>query len=276
MLHRNTGICTNRDKISLPVVGQHPDNAPEFGNHAVGKNWKATPTFPQTVKISIDKVRELRHGYYACVSYVDALVGRLLDELAKLELVENTVVVLWGDHGFHLGEQGLWTKANNYELATRAPLIISVPGQHRPGAKSDALVEFVDVLSDLGRYLWSRVAHKEWKVSGLKAIAEESGASLEACPCLASIHAPATAVAIEGHGAVMGYALRTHHYRYVEWRDWKSKEVVARELYDHRSDPNESYNLAAESKHATTVQELAEMLERGWRSALPALVEKTE
>ena len=79
-----------------------------------------------------------------------------------------------------------------------------------------------------------------------------------------------------GHGAVMGYALRTDRYRYVEWRDWKSKEVVARELYDHRSDPDESYNLAAESKHAITVQELAEMLEHGWRSALPALAEKTE
>ena len=263
----------NRDKISLPVVGQHPDNAPELAT----RSWKELEGYtdiPKDGQISIDKVRELRHGYYACVSYVDALVGRLLDELAKLELAENTVVVLWGDHGFHLGEQGLWTKANNYELATRAPLIISVPGQQRPGAKSDALVEFVDVYPTLA------------DICGLESPQGVEGISLK--PLLKNPEqAWKRAVFSQyprarngsrhrGHGAVMGYALRTHRYRYVEWRDWKSKEVVARELYDHRSDPNESNNLAAESKHATTVQELAEMLERGWRSALPALAEKTE
>ena len=176
--------------------------------------------------------------------------------------------------GFHLGEQGLWTKANNYELATRAPLIISVPGQQRPGAKSDALVEFVDVYPTLA------------DICGLESPQGVEGISLK--PLLKNPEqAWKRAVFSQyprarngsrhrGHGAVMGYALRTHRYRYVEWRDWKSKEVVARELYDHRSDPNESNNLAAESKHATTVQELAEMLERGWRSALPALAEKTE
>jgi len=263
----------NRDKISLPVVGQNPDNAPELAT----RSWKELEGYtdiPKDGQISIDKVRELRHGYYACVSYVDALVGRLLDELAKLELAENTVVVLWGDHGFHLGEQGLWTKANNYELATRAPLIISVPGHHRPGAKSDALVEFVDVYPTLA------------DICGLESPQGVEGISLK--PLLkdpeqawkravfSQYPRARSGSRHRGHGAVMGYALRTHRYRYVEWRDWKSNQVVARELYDHRFDPDESYNLAAESKHATTVQELAEMLERGWRSALPALAEKTE
>ena len=98
--------------------------------------------------------------------------------------------------GFHLGEQGLWTKANNYELATRAPLIISVPGQHRPGAKSDALVEFVDVYPTLADICGLESPPRSGRYQP-QAIAEESGASLEACPCLASIHAPATAVAIE-------------------------------------------------------------------------------
>jgi iduronate 2-sulfatase len=79
-----------------------------------------------------------------------------------------------------------------------------------------------------------------------------------------------------GHGEIMGYAVRTHRYRYVQWRDWESKQVVARELYDHDSDPHEAFNVAAQSKHAETIRELAGMLERGWKSVLPATAEKTQ
>src|SRR6056297_722987 len=129
-------------QIPLSVEDKHPQDAPELAT----RSWKELEGYtdvPDDGQLSADKIRELRHGYYACVSYVDALVGRLLDELEKLKLAENTVVVLWGDHGYHLGEQGLWTKANNYELSTRVPLLVAVPGQARTGVKSNALVEFV-------------------------------------------------------------------------------------------------------------------------------------
>ncbi|MGI9429985.1 MAG: sulfatase, partial [Bythopirellula sp.] len=112
--------------IPLPANDEHPQAAPELAT----RSWQELEGYtdiPNEGNLTIEKARELRHGYYACVSYVDTLVGRLLDELTKLELAEHTVVVLWGDHGYHLGEQGLWTKANNYELSTRVPLIISVP-----------------------------------------------------------------------------------------------------------------------------------------------------
>ena len=108
-----------RDEIPPPASDSHPEGAPEL---AV-RSWKELEGYrdiPDDGLLSKEKAAELRHGYYACVSYVDALTGRLLDELERLGLKENTVVILWGDHGFHLGEQGLWAKANNYELSTRA------------------------------------------------------------------------------------------------------------------------------------------------------------
>ena len=138
----------DRATIPMPVFAEHPKGAPELAI----RSWvelEGYSDIPKNGQLSMDKVRELRHGYYACVSYIDALVGRLLDRLAALKLEENTVVVLWGDHGYHLGEQGLWTKANNYELSTRVPLIISIPGGAHRGTDTDALVEFVDVYPTL-------------------------------------------------------------------------------------------------------------------------------
>src|SRR5207244_1624555 len=93
--------------------------------------------------------RRLIHGYYACISHVDAQVGRLLDELDRLGLADNTIVVLWGDHGFHLGEQGHWGKATNFEVGTRVPLIVRAPGIKAAGSRCDRLVELVDLYPTL-------------------------------------------------------------------------------------------------------------------------------
>lgn len=255
-----------REDIPPPVSVSHPEGAPEL---AV-RSWKELEGYrdiPEDGLLSKEKVAELRHGYYACVSYVDALVGRLLDELERLELREKTVILLWGDHGFHLGEQGLWTKANNYELATRAPLILSVPGQPNAGVACDALVEFVDMYPTL-----------------VEACGMELPDGLEGISMMPLIENPARpwkrAVFSQyprdrkrnrhnGRGDIMGYALRTDRYRYVEWRDGKTGTVVARELYDHRKDPGEMKNLAAGPESPAVVEELSGMLEAGWRAALP-------
>ncbi|HCV98693.1 MAG TPA: iduronate-2-sulfatase, partial [Verrucomicrobiales bacterium] len=132
----------DREKIPLPAHAAHPADAPEWAT----RSWRELEGYsdiPKDGKITEAKVRELRHGYYACVSYVDALIGKLLNEIDRLKLRQNTLILVYGDHGFHLGEQGLWTKANNFELSTRVPLIVSAPGQ--PHEKTDALVELVDV-----------------------------------------------------------------------------------------------------------------------------------
>src|SRR5699024_9172852 len=99
--------------------------------------------------LSEEKIKELRHGYYASVSYMDAMTGKLINELERLGLREETIIVFWSDHGFHLGEQDLWGKTTNYELDTRIPLIISVPGQTTGGSRVQALVETVDIYPTL-------------------------------------------------------------------------------------------------------------------------------
>jgi len=258
----------DRQAIPLPVSNRHPQGAPEL---AV-RSWRELEGYtdiPTDATLTTDKIRELRHGYYACVSYVDALVGRLLDALEKQKLDQNTVVVLWGDHGYHLGEQGLWTKANNFELSTRVPLILSVPGQKLAGRKTRALVESVDVYPTLA------------DICGLPAPIGVEGISLK--PLLANPERAWKQAVFsqyprarsghrhKGHGHIMGYAVRTDRYRYVEWQEWKTKKIIARELYDHQEDPNETHNVAATPDYKKDVARLSQTLHRGWREVLPVV-----
>jgi iduronate 2-sulfatase len=255
-----------RAAIPPPVSNTHPNGAPEL---AV-RSWNELEGYrdiPKNGELTDEQVIRLRHGYYACVSYVDALVGRLTERLNQLNLANDTVIVLWGDHGFHLGEQGLWTKANNYELSTRVPLIVAVPRQTRPGTKIDALVEFVDVYPTLA------------DLCGLDAPTGVEGISLE--PLLIDPNRKWKRAVFsqyprarqgsrhKGHGEVMGYAVRTQRYRYVEWRQWDSKNVLARELYDHETDPHEMYNIASQPPHIRSANRLAKILSEGWKAALP-------
>ncbi len=283
-----------RSKISLPESSEHPVDAPEWAT----RSWRELEGYsdiPKNGELSDGKVRELRHGYYACVSYVDALIGRVLDALEQNGLTENTIIALWGDHGFHLGEQGLWTKANNYELACRVPLIIvdprdTHPGQLRRGAEqgrnlrasqshvnersvtrgqiSDSLVELVD--------LYPTLAH----ACGLPVPDGLEGTDL--MPLMVDPDRPWKKAVfsqyprmLEGHrhrgrGEVMGYAVRTKRFRYVEWKSWESGNVIARELYDHQVDPGESRNIAALPSGARHVGKMSKLLQEGWRAAAPA------
>ena len=255
-----------RKDIPAPVATGHPEGAPELAVRSWGE-LEGYSDIPKNGKLSAAKTQELRHGYYACVSYVDALTGRLLKQLDKLELTGRTVVLLWGDHGFHLGEQGLWTKANNYELSTRVPLVLSVPGQVNPGEKTDALVEFVDLYPTLA------------ETCGLTAPAKMEGISL--LPLLEKPDRPWKTAAFSQyprsfqgnrhrkHGDLMGYAVRTDRHRYVEWRDWKKATIQARELYDHTTDPNETKNLAKEPAQKENLKQLQQILQSGWKAALP-------
>ena len=249
-----------RGKIPLPVAAMHPKDAPEWAI----RSWRELEGYtdiPDDGQLAEEKVRELRHGYYACVSYVDALLGRLFRKLNEAGVADNTIVVLFGDHGFHLGEQGLWTKANNYELATRVPLIISAPNLKTAGVKSDALVELVDVFPTLadvcnlpspkgveGRSLRPLFSNpdRSWKE-----------AAFSQYPRSRDSHRH------KGHGAVMGYAVRTKRYRYVEWQEWKTKNVLDRELYDHHADSDETQNVADRSELRETIAKLSQLLADG-------------
>lgn len=255
-----------RAAIPGPVSVEYPRGAPEWAT----RSWKELEGYtdiPGDGNLPKSKIAELRHGYYACVSFVDDMVGRLLTALDECDLSKNTVVVLWGDHGFHLGEQGLWAKANNYELSTRVPLIIATPAQPRTHGRTDALVELVDVFPTLT------------DICGLQAPVGVEGISLK--PLLTNPQLPWKRAALsqyprarranrhKSHGDVMGYAIRTSRYRYVEWLRWESQQIVARELYDHHLDPGEMTNVVGNAENARVVEELAAMRRQGWRSLLP-------
>jgi len=212
---------------------------------------------PYGVTIPEDKQRELIHGYYAAISYADANVGRLLKALDSLGLRENTIVVLWGDHGWHLGDHNLWCKHSTFEQATRTPLIISAPGIRPSQTRSHS--EFVDIFPTLCELTGSPIpAHLHGK-SQMAVMQDPSKKvkdfSVSQYPRTIAKGTPLPA----GHTSnkVMGYALRSGRYRYTVWMGnaWKSdmpfdaSALIGRELYDYETDPEERVNLAGHKNY---------------------------
>ena len=224
------------DKIPLPAIDHLPEGAPEFAGHNNGELHSYVDV-PKGNPIPADYAKKLRHGYYACISYTDAQVGRLLDALDKEGLTKNTIVILWGDHGWQLGDHGLWHKHTNFELATRAPLILSVPEQKTAGQTSAAPVEFVDVYPTL------------CDLAGLKLPAGLDGISLK--PLLENPQAKVKPFSISQYprggatGPLMGYSLRDERYRLTLWRNRRDGTIAATELYDEQNDDAETKNIAA-------------------------------
>ena len=206
---------------------------------------------PKEGPVPDDIARRLVHGYCACVSYIDAQLGRVLDELDALDVRENTVVVLWGDHGWKLGEHASWCKHTNFEIDTRAPLLVSAPGQKTTGAGCERLVEFVDMYPTLSA------------LCGLPTPDHLEGQSL--APLLDDPTQSWTDAAFSQYprgGGIMGYTVRTPEWRYVEWIHRETGDVRARELYDHRADDFENVNLAGREEHASVVARLSSLLEK--------------
>ncbi|MFK7819698.1 MAG: sulfatase [Planctomycetaceae bacterium] len=197
------------------------------------------------------KMRELMHGYYACVSYVDAQIGRLLKVLDDEGLKENTVIVLWSDHGWKLGDYRGWGKMTNYEIDARVPFIISAPNMKAAGQSSDSLVELMDIYPTL------------CDLAGVEAPDFVEGKSL--VPILndsnAKVHDAAVSQYFRRHegNEYMGYSLRTDRYRYIEWRNFETGEVTDRELYDHNESHLETKNLVP-STSPEVVKELSNLL----------------
>jgi arylsulfatase A-like enzyme len=249
-------------KLPVPTTSEPPTDAPKFAPQ-FGGELRAYHDIPKAGPIAPEQARKLIHGYYAAVSYMDAQVGKLLAGLKAQGLAENTVVILWGDHGWHLGDHGMWCKHTNYEKATRAALIMRKPGQKVTGHGTIGLVEFVDIYPTLA------------DVCGLPAPAGVEGFSFARLlddpkqPWKAAAFSQYPRAGGPGVGAVMGYAVRSEHHRYVEWRKREGGEVIARELYDQRTDPNEDRNIAAVPAHAEIVQQLAKRLADGWSANAP-------
>jgi iduronate 2-sulfatase len=227
------------DAISLPPIT--PETPNDYPRLALASTWP-WPYFGVTP----DQARECKRAYYAAISFVDAQIGRLLDAVDRLGLRENTIIVFWSDHGYHLGEHGLWFKQSCFEEAARVPLIISVPGRKGAGQANTQPVELVDLYPTLA------------DLAGLTPPSHLEGASLRPLiddPQARWEHAAYTQVQ---RGANPGHSVRTERWRYTEWAFGEQ----GTELYDHDHDPHELHNLAADAEHAEVVTRMKALLKQ--------------
>lgn len=249
----------DREAIKLAAYQKAPEGAPKYALHTWGE-LKAYSDIKKNIgkdgRVVESKQRELIHGYYASVSYIDAQLGLLLDYLKSSGLQENTTVVLIGDHGWHLGDHGVWNKHTNYEQATRTPLFVMTP-KGKKGIKNASPAELIDVFPTL------------CESTGLATPKHLQGKSLLPIVEGSETRVKEAALSQYPRGSKMGYALRSDRYRYVEWRQGdykKSKDyiqgpVLATELYDYETDPLETKNLANDPNYSETVKALKAKLE---------------
>ncbi len=215
---------------------QPPTGAPRVAGKRGGEIVNYAPLSVENLREEANQ-RKLIHGYYACTSFMDAQVGRVLDALDRLKLRRNTVVVLWGDHGWHLGDHGYWTKHTNYEQANRIPLLVVAPGVTKPGSASRQLTETVDVFPTLAELAGLPAPKGPQPIDGLSL-----------APVLRDPKAPLRDHAYHcfPRGDRMGRAIRTDRYRLVEWKvPGASPDTAELELYDYQADPGETRNVAA-------------------------------
>ena len=245
----------DREQLSLAPFQKYPEGAPKCAQteYIEARTYSGVPNAGQ---ISEATQRELIHGYLACVSYVDAQVGKVLNKIEALGLAEDTLVVLWGDHGFHLGDKAIWGKHTNYEESTRVPLIIANTGT--PPGKSTSPVNLVDLFPTL------------CEIMGLETPNGLDGKSL--APILENSEASVQdyAASIYPHEGYWGIAIRTLQHRYVAWykcknnKGWQGNRYLEKpeytELYDYEADPFETQNFSGSSDYQLTEAALSEAM----------------
>ncbi len=288
------------NKIPMAKEVNAPTQGAAMGLHA-SFELRTRSNIPKSGPIEADLARTLKHAYLASTSYVDAQIGLLLKTLEEVGVRDNTIVIVWGDHGWHLGDMGVWGKATNYEIATRVPMMIWTPDMKSRGAKTDALVELVDIFPTLCELTgvpvpqrmeghsfvpllespsreWKRAAFsqypnpalREWAANPLSPGMRETWFG----PLIKEVEQRIIKQQgdkwdrelFEKH--LMGYTMRTDRYRFVVWRDHRSLRAtpVYVELFDHKTDPNETNNIAGD--HPQLVERLTKQLDAGWKAAL--------
>ncbi|MDO6604570.1 sulfatase [Arenibacter palladensis] len=289
--------------IKVAAENQGPLSGAEMGLHA-SFELRTRYGIRNYGKLDQELTLNLKRAYLACVSYVDAQIGKIITELETMGLRKNTIIIVWSDHGYHLGDMGIWGKATNYEIATRVPLIIWTPNMPKEsrGQKTDALVELVDIyptLCDIAgietpetvegvsfkpllenpKMKWKSAAFsqfptpalREWGAYPLRPAMRETFFG----PLIKSVEE--RIVGQQGdkwnrevfENTLMGYAMRTERFRFIVWkdRDRPEKQPIYLELYDHKIDPSESVNIAY--KKPELVKELMVQFNKGWRGNLP-------
>jgi iduronate 2-sulfatase len=289
-------------KIQLAEQTTGPENGAEMGLHP-SFELRARYGIPKKGPIDDEMARTLKHAYLACISYIDAQIGKMIDALDEAGVRDNTIIIVWSDHGWHLGDMGIWGKATNYEIGTRVPLMIWTPDMPKGsrGKKSDALVELVDMYPTLcelvgveppshlegqsfvpllsnPKQAWKPAvfsqfpspALREWAANPLSQGMRETYFG----PLIEEVEAKIISQQKEKwdrnlfENNLMGYAMRTDRYRIVAWKDRTNQEAkpVFVELFDHQNDPTETTNIA--DKNPEIVANLLEQLKAGWKGNL--------
>jgi len=226
-------------EIPMPKVTTIPEGAPEYAGQFGGELRQYSDT-PEKGDLDDDLTRRLIHGYYAATSYMDAQLGLVLDALDKSGLADNTIIVLWGDHGWHLGDHRFWCKHTNYEQAAHIPLIVAAPGK-AAGVKTSALVETVDIYPTLA------------ELAGLPAPEGLDGVSFAKVVADSAAKTRDSITHVYPRNGLLGRAIRTSRYRMVEWKKpGASADTAEFELYDYETDPLETKNLAKDKPEVLT------------------------
>lgn len=253
----------NRDEIQLAEFRENANNSPLVAYHGAGELYKYTDIPPIAsfsdvkggMELPFDKQKELIHGYYASVSYADALIGKLISTLESLDLKDNTIVTIIGDHGWHLGDHNLWCKHSNFEQATRIPMIFKIPGIK--ASKTSALAEAVDIFPTL------------CDATGIKIPEKLQGASL--MPILMETKSKVKDYAVSQYRRgknmrTFGYSIRTERYRLTLWmkdfyrlyKPFDEGYIVSGELYDYDNDPLETENYYNNKEYVSVKKELVD------------------
>ena len=244
------------DKFELPKV---PD-----GHRAAGPAPAFGSSKPEQDKMTDAQRRQALQAYYASTAFMDAQVGRVLDGLEKLKLADKTIVVFISDHGYHLGEHGLWQKMSIFENSARVPMIVYDPRSKGNGKACARTVELLDLhatLADLaGLPVPDGADAKIPKLDGvsLKPLLDDPGAKWDR-PALTQVTRGTPITTGEPTGKnpwFQGYSVRTERYRYTEWDGGKK----GAQLFDYDTDPGELKNLATDEKHADVVKQMKALL----------------
>ncbi|TGV01878.1 sulfatase [Flavivirga rizhaonensis] len=293
----------DREKIKLSTQTESPENGATMGLHP-SFELRVRSGIPKKGQIDEELATILKHAYSACVSYVDAQIGKMIAALEKAGVRDNTIIIVWSDHGWHLGDMGIWGKATNYEIATRVPMMIWTPDMPKgsQGKTTDALVELIDMyptLTDLAglktpKHIegtsFKRLIENpqtEWKAAAFSQFPSPALREWGAFPIRQAMRETYFGPLLEEveeriieqqgekwdrnlfENNLMGYAMRTEGYRFIVWKDRTNpeKEPIFKELYDHKTDPLETINIAKENPEL--VSKLMVQFEKGWKGSIP-------
>ena len=229
----------------------YPEGRTQLAEEPEGRSKRIKMAIPNDrifAEFTDQERREFKRAYQAGVSFADAQVGKLMDRLDQLELWDSTIVIIMGDHGYHLGEHDWWNKVTVFEDGARAPMLIWVPDALGMGKPTDSLMEFIDLYPTLVDYAGLAPPHKLSGAS-LRPVLEDPNVSVKEAAYTQVTRGP----------KVMGRSVRTRRWRYTEWGEGKHGV----ELYDHSKDSGEYYNLSANPEYAHVVSQMKQLLQGG-------------